>query len=259
MRILFIGDIVGKLGRQTVGRVLPALRKKEKIDLVIANAENLTHGTGASPEHLKEVGEMGVDFFTSGNHIFDREDAFEKEAPLIRPANYPTGTPGNGYAFLNHQGKKILVLNLLGWTFMGEDVGNPFETVEQLLADLSKEKPDLIFVDFHAEATSEKRALGFLLDGRVAAVVGTHTHVPTADAQILPKGTAYVSDLGMVGARDSVLGVESEIIIRRLWKNEREAFQWVEKGPAVFYSVLVETDEKGLAKEVQRLDLEAEG
>lgn len=256
MRILFIGDIVGKLGRRTVERILPNLRKKEKIDLVIANAENLTHGTGASPEHLKEVGEMGVDFFTSGNHIFAREDTFKEEVPLIRPVNYPTGNPGNGYAFLSHRDKKILILNLLGWTFMGEDVGNPFQVIEEQLALLSKEKPDFTFLDFHAEASSEKRAMGFFLDGIVTAVYGTHTHVPTADAQILPKGTGYVSDLGMVGARDSVLGVESQIIIRRLKDNEKEPFEWVEKGPAVFYSMLMETDSRGLAKEVKRIDLE---
>ena len=271
MRVLLIGDIVGKLGRRTVGRVLPALRKKEKIDLVFANAENLTHGTGASPEHLKEVGEMGVDFFTSGNHIFDRDDTFataklqpngsedstfEVEVPLIRPLNYPSGTPGKGYAFLHHKDKKVLILNLLGWTFMGEDVGNPFQTIEEQLADLAKEKPDFTFLDFHAEATSEKRAMGFFLDGRATAVVGTHTHVPTADAQILPKGTGYVSDLGMVGARDSVLGVESEIIIKRLKNNERKSFEWVEKGPAVFYSVFLETDPRGLVKEIKRIDLD---
>lgn len=204
MRVLFIGDIVGKLGRRAVSQVLPDLRKKEKIDLVFANAENLTHGTGASPEHIKEVGDFGVDFFTSGNHIFDRDGTFEVKVPLIRPLNYPSGAPGKGYAFLNHQGKKVLILNLLGWTFMGEDVGNPFQVIEEELATLSKEKPDFTFLDFHAEATSEKRAMGFFLDGHATAVVGTHTHVPTADPRILPKGTGYVSDLGMVGARDSV-------------------------------------------------------
>ncbi len=272
MKILFIGDIVGKLGRKVVGQVLPDLRQKEKVDLVIANAENVTHGRGASLKHLRELTSYGVDFFTSGDHIFhlDKDEPFsDPSVCIIRPANYPPGTPGEGYKILKVGGKKVAVVNLLGLVFLGEKVGgdernnwlegeitNPFQTAEEILEKLKSEKPDLILVDFHAEVTSEKRALGFFLDGRVSAVLGTHTHIPTADAVILPKGTGYISDVGMTGAENSVLGVEPEIIIHRLKEGGGEPFQWVEKGSAVFRSVIVETDSKGLVKRIGRLDLD---
>lgn len=260
MKILFIGDIVGKLGRKAVGEVLPNLKKRERIDLVIANAENLAHGRGATEKTLKEVIGYGVDFFTSGPHIFAHEEIFNLNLPLIRPANYPTDKPGRGFTTLAVGGKNILLINLagdqefIGRTYLeeGEKFENPFGMVEQIVA--SVKEPDLTIVDFHAELTSERKAIGFFLDGKVTTVVGTHTHVPTADAQILPKGTGYVTDVGMCGARDSVLGVSAETIIKRLAKGARDPFEWVEKGPAVFNSVLFETNAKSLLKKIKRVD-----
>ena len=270
MRFLFIGDIVGKLGRRTVGQVLPGIRKKEKIDFVVANAENITHGRGAKVKHLRELREAGVDFFTSGDHIFhiDRNEPFSDPGiDIIRPANFPSGTPGEGFKVVSVSGKKVAVINLLGITFLGgkfsEDarydwlegeVENPFRKAEEILAAVEKESPDLIFVDFHCEVTSEKRAMGFFLDGKVTAVLGTHTHVPTADAVILPAGTGYLSDIGMTGARNSVLGVEPQIIIDRLKDGAADLFKWVEAGPAVFASVIVETDNESLVKMIRRID-----
>lgn len=271
MRILFIGDIVGKLGRKAVGEFLPGLLEKEGIDFVVANAENVTHGRGASQKHLRDLTSSGIDFFTSGDHIFylDKDEPFsDPKMPVIRPANYPAGTPGEGYQVLETSSGKIAVVNLLGLVFLGErankderndwltgEVGDPFQAAEVILEELKVEKPDLILVDFHAEVTSEKRAMGFFLDGKVTAVLGTHTHVPTADATILPRGTAYISDIGMTGAEDSVLGVEPEIIIKRLKEGGGEPFEWVEKGPAVFRSVLLETDNRGKVVKIGRLDL----
>ncbi|MDP1710579.1 MAG: TIGR00282 family metallophosphoesterase, partial [candidate division WWE3 bacterium] len=205
MNILFIGDVVGKLGRKAVGETLPDLRKRERIDFVVANAENVTHGRGAKLEHLRELQSFGVDFFTSGDHIFylDKDEPFsDPEIPIIRPANLPEGTPGNGYRVAEMPKGRMVLINLLGWEFLGEklskdernrwlegEVANPFQTAEKVLKDVEKERSDFIFVDFHAELTSEKMAMGFFLDGRVTAVLGTHTHVPTADVMILPKGT----------------------------------------------------------------------
>lgn len=263
MKILFIGDIVGKLGRKAVGEVLPNLRKKEKIDLVIANGENLAHGRGATEKTLKEVMGYEVDLFTSGPHIFAHEDVFSLNLPLIRPANYPEGTAGRGYALTEFGGRKLLIVNLvgsqefIGRTYLeeGAKFENPFGVVKGIIASEGG-KADLIFVDFHAELSSETRAMGFFLDGRVSAIIGTHTHVPTADAQILPKGTGYVTDVGMCGAKDSVLGVVPEIIIKRLAEGGKDPFEWVEKGPAVFNSVLLETNPEGLVKTIKRVDKE---
>jgi len=262
MRFLLIGDVVGKLGRRAVGEILPGLRKKEKIDLVIANGENLAHGRGATERTAMEMMGYGVDFFTSGPHIFAHPEIFDCDIPLVRPANYPEGKPGKGFALLTVGGKKVLVVNLVGsekfigraYLEEGEKLRNPFEVAEEILA--SEKGADLTVVDFHAELTSEKRAMGFFLDGRVTAVLGTHTHVPTADAQVLPEGTGYVTDVGMVGARDSVLGVRKEIIIDRLANNSRDPFKWVEKGPAVFNSVLLETSSRGLVRTIKRVDIE---
>lgn len=261
MKTLFIGDIVGKLGRKAVGQVLPDLRKKGKISLVIANVENLADGRGATEKAFKELLDHGVDFFTSGPHIFARPEIFDDEFPLIRPVNYPSETPGWGFATLEIEGKKVLIINLvgseefIGRTYLGEGKSfeNSFEIAKKIIASEGR-KADLIVVDFHAELTSEKKAMGFFLDGKVTVVFGTHTHVPTADAQILPKGTGYVTDVGMVGARNSVLGVQKEIIIKRLASGTRDSFEWVEKGPAVFNSVLLETNPKGLVKSIKRVD-----
>ena len=269
MRILFIGDVVGKIGRAAVEKLLPDLKKKEKIDFVVANAENVTHGRGAKIEHLRELQKAGVDFFTSGDHIFylDPNEPFSDPAvPVVRPANLPEATPGAGSKIVGINGKKVAIVSLLGWEFLGEklagdkrntwldgEVENPFTAADELLKKISAE---LVLVDFHAELTSEKRSMGFFLDGRVGAVLGTHTHVPTADPTILPKGTGYVSDIGMTGARDSVLGVEPWVIIDGFREGGAEPFEWVERGPAVFRSVLLEFSPNNELKRIEGVDLE---
>ena len=258
MKILFIGEIVGKLGRQTVGALLPSLLKDANISVVLANAENIAHGKGVTKTTLEEVQNYGVNSFTSGNHVFWRKGTSElldnNEISIIRPANYPNDVPGQGFKIID-LGKdgRILLINLLGRTFFNEPTFCPFRTVDKILEDFADEKFAAIVVDFHAEATSESVAMGWYLDGRVTAVVGTHRHVPTADAWVLPQGTGFVTDLGMVGARHSVLGVEQEIIIDKLKSPRPQKFEWVEEGPAVFNSVLIEVED-GKAKSIERVD-----
>ena len=258
MKILFIGEIVGKLGRRTVGRVLPSLLKSANISVVLANAENIAHGKGVTKATLEEVQSYGVDCFTSGNHVFWRKgtsDLLEgNDASIIRPANYPQDIPGQGFKIID-LGKdgKVLLINLLGRTFFNEPVFCPFRAVDRILKDFEGEGFAAIVVDFHAEATSESVAMGWYLDGRATAIVGTHRHVPTADVWVLPQGTGFVTDVGMVGARHSVLGVEPEIIINKLKNPQPQKFEWVEDGPAVFNSVLIEV-EGGKAKSIERVD-----
>jgi hypothetical protein len=253
-----IGDVVAKPGRKAVASVLPQLRKEEKIDLVIANIENLSHGKGASKEHVEELRGLGVDIFTSGNHIWFKKDFYETletDATVIRPANYPADNPGFGFTIANVSKKKVLIANLLGRQWIDEPVDEPYRVIDSLLTDqIEKEKPDFVVLDFHAEATSEKMALAWFLDGRVTAIFGTHTHIPTSDTWILPMGTAFVSDVGMTGALHSVLGVEPEIIIKKQKDAEPVKFEWVETGPKVFRSVLVETDRSLNAKKIVRID-----
>lgn len=258
MKILFIGEIVGKLGRHTVGALLPNLRQSAKIAVVFANAENIAHGKGATKTTLAEVQDYGVNAFTSGNHIFWRKEVLEvfdaDNSSIIRPANYPEDVPGKGFEIIDlGQDGKVLLINLLGRTFFNEPVFCPFRTVDKILEDFADEKLAAIVVDFHAEATSESVAMGWYLDGRVTAVVGTHRHLPTADCWVMPQGTAYVTDLGMVGARHSVLGVEPQIIIDKLKNPQPQKFEWVEEGPAVFNSVLIEV-ENGKATSIERVD-----
>jgi metallophosphoesterase (TIGR00282 family) len=258
MNILLIGEIVGKLGRQTVGRVLPNLRRSANISVVFANAENIAHGKGATEATLEAVRDYGVDYFTSGNHIFWRKEVLEEldadDPSIIRPANYPEDVPGRGFKIIN-LGKdgKVLLINLLGRTFFDEPVFCPFRTVDEILENFSGEELAAVVVDFHAEATSEQVAMGWYLDGRASVVAGTHRHVPTADAWVMPQGTAYVTDIGMVGSRHSVLGVEKEIIIQKLKNPQPQKFEWVEEGPAVFNAVLIEV-ENGKAKSIERVD-----
>ena len=258
MKILFIGDIVAKPGREVIKDVLPGLIKKEKVDICIGNIENLTHGKGATKEKVEEIREAGVDIFTSGNHIWFRTeftDVLNSDPTVIRPANYPGDTPGFGFTVVDVGKQKLMVINLIGRQWIDEPVDEPYRVIDTILLDqVEKEKPDAIVVDFHAEATSEKNALAWFLDGRVSAVVGTHTHIPTADTWILPKGTALVTDIGMSGALHSVLGVEPSIIISKQKNPGPAKFEWVEDGPTVFRSVLIETNKKGLAKSIKRRD-----
>ncbi len=216
MKILFIGDIVGKTGRTSVKEVLPFLFKKERIDYTIANCENLAHGNGITEETIKEMREAGVKCFTSGNHIFDKRpalDFIEDYPDVLRPLNYPPSVPGNTYRIERlPENKTLLITNLLGRAFM-PPIDCPFRTLERLLEE---KKADYVFVDFHAEATAEKAAFANYFDGRVDVVVGTHTHVQTADERMLPKGTLFITDVGMCGASDSIIGVKKEAAIKRM-------------------------------------------
>jgi metallophosphoesterase (TIGR00282 family) len=251
MRILAIGDIIGKPGRRAVRALLPALRRKYGLHLVIANAENIAGGFGATPDTARELLETGIDVLTSGNHIWAQKEiipTLEAPSPILRPLNYPPGVPGQGCLWWHN----VLIINLVGRTFMG-NVDCPFRTVDQLLRELEN-KPEAIVVDFHAEATSEKNALGRYLDGRVSAVVGTHTHVGTIDARILPGGTAYVTDIGMVGPSDSVIGDDVGEVIKRFLTHLPSRLS-VGKGPVTFNSVLVEVDTStGRATSIARID-----
>jgi len=268
MKILAIGDIFARPGREAVGKVLPELREKLGVDLVIANAENSHHGKGVSNSKIEEMKSYGIDFFTSGNHIWKVSEIFEymnkADYPLIRPANYVEGTPGRGYAVIEvptgkNKGKKILVINLSGRMFMPGHYDDPFRKAEAIIDKVAGDGLKLgkelaaIVVDMHAEASSEKMAIGHFLDGRVSVVYGTHTHIPTADEQILSGGTAYQSDLGMTGVVDSVIGAKKEEIIEGFLTQMPVRHQ-VAEGPTVFNALLVEIDlDNGLAKSVERI------
>ncbi len=242
VKILFIGDVVGRPGRQALVRFLPELKSRWKVDLTIANCENAAGGLGLTEKIGLELLNY-VDILTSGNHIWQKKEALsflEKNDRIIRPANFPPGNPGRGSAiFHEKKGNKIAILNLQGRIFM-EPIDCPFRVADQELERLREITP-VIIVDFHAEATSEKQALGWYLDGRISALIGTHTHVPTADERILPKGTAYLTDVGMVGGFDSVIGIKREIALRRLITAIPQKFE-LEKGRKIFSSVYLEID-----------------
>lgn len=255
MRILFCGDIVGRSGREVLAAHLPRLKQEQKLDFIIANAENAAHGFGITKKLTHELLELGIDCLTSGNHIWDQRETLTfiaHEPRLLRPANYPKGAPGVGHHLYVHKnGKKILVINLMGRLYM-ESLDDPFQIASNLLSPYRLgENVDAIIVDFHAEATSEKMAMGHFLDGSVSLVVGTHTHVPTADYHILENGTAYQSDAGMCGDYDSVIGMEKNLPIQRfLRKLPTEKLQ-VASGPATLCGLIIETDDKsGLARNI---------
>lgn len=249
MKILFIGDIVGKTGRIAVKTVLPVLIKKEAPDYVIANCENLAHGNGITEETIKEMRECGIKCFTSGNHIFDKKKAldFVEDYPdIIRPLNYPPQVPGHTYRMEKlPEGKTLLITNLLGRAFM-PPIDCPFRALERLLEE---KKADYIFVDFHAEATAEKAAFANYFDGKIDAVVGTHTHVQTADERILPGGTLFISDVGMCGAADSVIGVKKQPAIKRLITGLNERLEPA-GGDWWFSAVIIDLGEK---REIKRV------
>jgi hypothetical protein len=257
LNVLLIGDIVGKLGRRTVAAVLPDLRRDLAVDVVIANGENTAGGRGLTPGTAQELLRAGIDIITSGNHIWENREVYEilddPAMPLVRPLNYPEGTPGRGT--LKRDG--LGVINAMGRTFMGVSLEDPFRALDAALEGMRDCR--VIILDFHAEATSEKIAMACYLDGRVSAVVGTHTHVPTSDTRILPGGTGYVTDLGMCGALHSVLGMETERVIERFLTQMPNRFDPVESGPAVFNSVLITIDEDtGRAVAIERVDREVE-
>lgn len=247
MKLLFIGDIVGRPGRAKVKEILPGLRKDLGIDVVVACSDNLAHGRGATAETIREMMNTGVDFFTGGDHIFHNpEFAGEiEDLPIVRPANFPGEAPGYGYKIFN-LGKlgRLLLINLQGKTSFGNlgyQLENPFTVADNILCEFPKEKDFFSLVDFHADATSEKNALAFYLDGRVTAVLGTHTHIPTCDPRILPKGTMFVTDVGMTGNIDSVLGVKTDIIINSFLTALPQKFEWENTGTTAFRSVLLDS------------------
>ena len=254
MRVLAIGDIVGRPGREAVGALLPGLRRDLAIDFVIANGENAAGGRGITSPIVDELLSAGVDVITSGNHIWDQQEIvphLSSGLPLLRPLNYPPSTPGRGYLIADG----IMVVNLIGRVFVGT-FDCPFRAVDDLLSTVDGSPPTVI-VDFHAEATSEKAALGWYLDGRVSAVVGTHTHVPTADARLLPKGAAYVSDLGMVGPLNSVIGVRPEDALTKFLDQTPQRMNVAKGGPVRFNSVMIDIDDSsGRATAIQRVDRE---
>jgi metallophosphoesterase (TIGR00282 family) len=261
MNILFIGDIVGNPGRKAVMKLLPQIKKDKEIDVVIANADNLSSkGRGASVHGIELMMQAGVDAFTNGDHVWKFPDFVEAidngSIPGIRPANYPSGAKGKGWLELDLGAKgKILLINLQGRVFMRDLTDDPFRCVDTILEKHPRDNNNAIWVDVHAEATSEKVALAWYLDGRVSAVVGTHTHIPTADATLLDQGTAYVSDIGMTGPFNSVLGVKTETIISIQMQQTPHRFETEEEGPVDFRSVFIQTDNNGNAAHIERLDL----
>ncbi|MFC2058412.1 TIGR00282 family metallophosphoesterase [Chloroflexota bacterium] len=253
MRILMVGDVVGRPGRRAVRLALQQLRQKHSIDLVIANGENAAGGIGLTADTADELFRSGVDVITSGNHIWHHKDIFpylDGMQPILRPLNLPPGTIGQGYLVIG----QVMVVSLLGRVFIG-NFECPFRTMDRLLDEVNP-LPPIIVVDFHAEATAEKVALGWYIDGRVSAIAGTHTHVGTIDARVLPKGTAYVSDIGMAGAVDSVIGDDIDSVIHRFLTMMPHRLS-VAKGNLVFNSVLLEVEEEiGRALSISRIDLE---
>ena len=259
VRILFIGDIVGRPGRDLVKRGLPSLVEHHSIDVVIANAENAAAGFGITREIGDQLLDWGVDVMTSGNHVWDKREALDyigTESRLLRPANYPAGVPGNGsYLARTKDGQTIGVINVMGRVFM-QNIDDPFVIVLREIEKL-RDRTRTIFVDFHAEATSEKIAMGWHLDGRVTAVIGTHTHVQTADERILPKGTGYLTDVGMTGPHDSVIGVEIEPALGRFLNALPARFETATGNPRL-NAVLIESDpQSGRATDIDRISLSA--
>ena len=244
LRCMVIGDIIGKPGRTAVVHALADLRSELDLDLVIANGENLAAGAGLTPSLAEELLGHGIDVITSGNHIWDKREIYpylDTDRPVLRPMNYPDDAPGRGW--LVHRlpdGDEVAVINLMGRVFMNQ-LDSPFAAADGLLDGGGEPLPPLRIVDFHCEITSEKNAMGWFLDGRVTAVVGTHTHVPTADARLLPKGTAYISDIGMTGPRDSVIGFSLETVLPRFLTHLPTRFQ-VADGPVAFNAVVITAD-----------------
>lgn len=253
MKVLFIGDIVGHSGRAAVARILPELASEQSWDLCIANAENSAGGKGITPAIAAELLGTGIDVLTMGNHTWDNKEIFkfiDEAHYLVRPANYPINVPGQGYTVVEKKGKRVAVINLSGQVFMGS-MDCPFAKADELISSLSD--CDYIIIDFHGEATAEKVGFARYVDGRVAAVIGTHTHIQTADEGLLPHGTLYITDVGATGAIDSVLGMEVEPVIKRLTTKLPQRFV-AAKGPGMMCAVLMEFP----AKKISRIALTAE-
>lgn len=258
MRILFIGDIVGQPGRRMVARHLKALVAAHQVGVILANAENAAGGFGITPSVGEELFSLGIDLLTSGNHVWDKKEAegyLAKESRLLRPANYPEEAPGSGVHILQKQGRLVGVLNIQGRAFL-PTIDCPFKTADREVEQL-RQVTDTIVVDIHAEATAEKLAVAWYLDGRVSAVLGTHTHVQTADERILSGGTAYVTDVGMTGPRDSVIGIKPAEAIQKFIVQMPRKFTLAE-GPTQLCAVVVDIGEDGRARGIQRVQIQSD-
>jgi len=254
LRILMIGDIVGRPGRRAVRDTLQTIRQELKIDMIIANGENAAGGTGITADIARELYDCGVDVLTMGNHIWDKKEIvsyIEQEPRMLRPANYPPGTPGRGAGIFKINGTNVGIMNISGRVYLS-NLDCPFRTADQIVESISGQTK-IILVDFHAEATSEKIALGWYLDGKVSAVIGTHTHIQTGDERILPKGTAYITDVGMTGPRNSVIGVKANLVLQKFLTQMPVRFE-VADGPYQFNAVVIDVDpETGRANNIKRI------
>src|SRR5881396_347582 len=258
MNILMVGDVYGDPGRAAIAKLLPELRREHAIDFCVVNVENAAGGFGVTPPIARRILDAGVDVMTSGNHIWDKKEIVEhiaKENLLLRPANFPAGTPGVGYVTIKTGPHKVAVLNLMGRVFM-TPIDCPFRKADEIVPELRKDTP-IILVDMHCEATSESQAMGWYLDGRVSAVVGTHRHVQTADERVLPGGTAYITDLGMTGPTEGVIGVDRDIILQRFLTQMPVRFEPA-RGPAALHGVVIAIEpETGRATDIRRLRVAA--
>ncbi|MFN7961077.1 MAG: TIGR00282 family metallophosphoesterase [Thermoanaerobaculia bacterium] len=255
MKLLFVGDVMGQPGRRALLALLPRLVDRHRVDYTVVNVENMAGGYGITPDTMREIEELPIDCFTSGNHIWDKKEGLallERDPRILRPANYPAGNPGSGlFVGETPAGIPVATLNLEGRAFM-HSLDSPFEVADRILAGLPK-RVKVRFVDFHAEATSEKQAMGFHLDGRVSAVVGTHTHVPTADERILPGGTGFLTDVGMTGPYESVIGMRADKVLKRFYLQTHVSFE-VAKNDVRLAAALFDIDEEtGLARGVERM------
>ena len=254
MRFLFIGDIIGRPGRNIVKNLLSQLKAENSIDFVIANAENAAGGNGLTEQVANELFYDGVDFLTLGNHAWDKKDILsfiEREERIVRPANYPSGAPGKGYKVFTKNNIKIAIVNLQGRIYM-QPLDCPFRIMDNIILQVANQAK-IIIVDIHAEATSEKMALGYYIDGKVSAVIGTHTHIQTADEKILPKGTGYITDVGMTGPYESVIGIKKETIIARFLTQVPNRFE-VADGKSQLNAVLIEIDDTtGKTVKIERI------
>ena len=258
MKILMVGDIFGEPGRRALQTLLPRLKREHQINFTVVNVENAAGGFGVTPEIATQILEQGADVMTSGNHIWDKKEIVEyigRENLLLRPANFPEGTPGTGFITAKAGPHKVAVINLMGRVFMQPN-DCPFRKADELVRDLRREAA-VIVVDFHCEATSESVAMGWYLDGRVSAVVGTHRHVQTADERVLPGGTAYITDLGMTGPIEGVIGVDKDAILRR-FLTQMPVRMEPAKGPAALHGVVITVDpDTGRASDILRLRVPA--
>jgi 2',3'-cyclic-nucleotide 2'-phosphodiesterase len=257
VKVLFVGDVVGGIGRRTLAALLPGIRDAHQPDFVVVNGENSAGGVGITEKTARDLLATGADAITLGNHAYRHREVYElldREARIVRPSNYPKGSPGRGYTVVERDGVRLGVVNLSGTVYL-QAVRSPFAEVDAVLSDLNG-RTDAVLVDMHAEATSEKVAMGWYLDGRVTACVGTHTHIPTADARVLPGGTAYVTDVGMTGPRGGVIGVKRELALERFLTMTNVRFETADEDPWL-NAVLIEADADGRATRIEQLLLPA--